>query len=522
MVRRMNGKKILPLILIVAFATAGLIATSSGEMYTPLIRIKVDNVYLTAGQENKMEISLKNTGDFEVYEVEAFLSVPSTTSGISILDGAHKVFNRIRDGSTSRFYPLLYVDADTPLGAYTLNLQVNYIKIYKLGNLQPASKTVQIGVVVHNVTKPRVDVDVSMDAPELRAGAEGDVTVVVENIGGEEMHNLDARVSSASPHIVILEDGRFTAESLGSGSSASFTPTLFVSSGAPLGVYTLTATMSYEDSDGKEYSESFTLGVSVNSVQVKKQTSITLQGYSTQPEAINPGGVFDLRLQIACSGAQAYDVKASLAFAHGVGLSLLSPSLVDLGDVEVGGTTEAAYKLIADGGLEAGQYQGTLIISYMDVDGTQRSLVESVTLSVRGIVAFSLINDAPVSVAAGAEAEFEADLLLVGTESVQFVDIEVVEDAVFRRVPGSEEYIGAVDPDSPIPFEVNFGVAEDSEPGEHALRLEVSYTDDLNEERETSLELPVSVLEGSPEGEVVRGSTGGFWAWLRRLFGLGP
>jgi hypothetical protein len=65
-------------------------------------------------------------------------------------------------------------------------------------------------------------------------------------------------------------------------------------------------------------------------------------------------------------------------------------------------------------------------------------------------------------------------------------------------------------------------VAEDSEPGEHALRLEVSYTDDLNKERETSLELPVSVLEGSPDGEVVRGSTGGFWAWLRRLLGLGP
>jgi hypothetical protein len=190
--------------------------------------------------------------------------------------------------------------------------------------------------------------------------------------------------------------------------------------------------------------------------------------------------------------------------------------------MDAGGVTDAAYSLIVDGGLEAGQYPGTLILSYLDADGVPRSLVESVTLRVRGIVAFSLINDDPVSVAAGAETELEADLLLIGTESVQFVEIEVEAAGVFRRVPGSGEYIGAVDPDSPIPFDVNFGVADDAEPGEHALRLAVSYTDDMNQEHEASLELPVTVSEASPDGDVTHGSAGGFWAWLRRLLGLGP
>jgi len=522
MMRIMNRKKFLLFTLLVALATAGQIIQASGEQFTPLLKVAVDDIYLTAGQENKMEISLRNTGDFDVYEVETFLSVPATTTGISILKGSHRVFNKIGDRSTSRLYPVIYVDSGTPLGAYTLTFQFNYNKIYKQGLLQSVSKTVQLGIVVTNVTKQRVDVDVSIDVPELVAGAEEEVTFVVENIGEEAMYSLDARITSPSPYVVILEDARFTSESLASENLTSFTPTLLVSRSAPLGVYTLTATVSYEDADGKEYEESLTLGVNVNSVQVKKQTSIILRGYTTDPEPIRPGDVVVLRLEVACTGAKAYEVKTSLAFAPGVGISPLSPTLVDLGDMDAGGVTDAAYSLIVDGGLEAGQYPGTLILSYLDADGVPRSLVESVTLRVRGIVAFSLINDDPVSVAAGAETELEADLLLIGTESVQFVEIEVEAAGVFRRVSGSGEYIGAVDPDSPIPFDVNFGVADDAEPGEHALRLAVGYTDDMNQEHEESLELPVTVSELSPDGDVAHGSTGGFWVWLRRLLGLGP
>ena len=97
MVRVMNRKKFLLFILLVALATAGQIIQASGEQFTPLLKVAVDDIYMTAGQENKMEISLRNTGDFDVYEVETFLSVPTTTTGISILKGAHKVFNKIGD-----------------------------------------------------------------------------------------------------------------------------------------------------------------------------------------------------------------------------------------------------------------------------------------------------------------------------------------------------------------------------------------------------------------------------------------
>jgi hypothetical protein len=170
----------------------------------------------------------------------------------------------------------------------------------------------------------------------------------------------------------------------------------------------------------------------------------------------------------------------------------------------------------------AGQYLAMVTVSYLGSDGVPRSLVETVTLSIRGLVEFRLINEDQVIVGRGETTELNADLLLVGTESVQFVIVEVVEDTVFEYVRDSEEYIGAVDPDSPIPFDLMLKASDDAELGDHTITLRITYTDDLNKEHEVTLELRAEVAEPTADLNASQGSTGGFWVWLRRLLGLGP
>ena len=518
----MNRGKNLVIILMVTCALAWQIQNTAAEDFTPLLKVSASNLYLTAGEENMIEITLKNMGNYNVYEVKATLSVPETTTGITILDGAHKIYNKIEDEKSKTYNPVLYVDRTTPLGSYTLSFQVSYLKAFRLGAVREELTSVQIGVVVENVSIPELGLDVGMEALKIRAGDEDVARIGIENIGDKAVYKLDARVSSTSSYIVVLEGDKFTHEGLDPGSLISFNSTLAVSRHAPIGVYTLTASASYEDADGREYVEAFTLGVTVDSVLVANQTSVVMTGYATSPETIHPGDTVDLSLDLACLGAKAYDVKATLSLDPATGISPLSPTLVPLGDLEPGGRVEAGYRLLVDGGLWAGQYPAMLTLSYLDVDGVPRSLVESVTLSVRGIVEFSLINVEPIRAEKGRSTEFEADLLLVGTEGVQFADIEIEEDATFKRVSGSEEYIGAVDTDSPIPFDLTFGVAEEAEPGDHTLTLRISYSDDLNQEHEQAIELPVTVAEAIIDLEPPPGSRGGFWTWLRRLLGLGP
>jgi hypothetical protein len=599
----------------------------------PLVRVSTDDIYITAGQENTIEITLRNTGDIEVADIRGTLT--SSTSGISVLTNSHVAYGLIMGDSSVSFSPRFHVDEDTPLGAHSLSFQLSYYKYVATPSMYE-THVIQIGVVVTEAirTHQRLDVDVvdaslvagaenhvsislenqgegpyyfleasiasaspyiavldearynhssldigesglhtpmlqvsssaplgvytltetvtyedangeifsdsfilgfsvdyiaqtdvkvdvTVEDPRLVAGDENDVTVLLMNIGSEPVYFVDTKLLSTSPYFTVLENARYTTNAMGRDESSSFVSNIAVSGTTPVGVYSLSATVEYTDSYGRDYVESFTIGLRVESVHVTDQTSVVLMGYSTSPEVVNPGDTVSMTIELSCSGAIANDVKSTLRFDPMTGISSLGPSLVASGDLEPGDTVEVPYSLLLDGGLRAGQYPASLTVSYLDSDGIPRSLVESVTLSVRGIVDFTLINDDGVSVTAGEVNNFEADLLLIGTESVQFVEIEVVDDTVFKTVSGSSEYLGAVDPDSPIPFDLNFKVVDGTEPGEYTLDLRVTYKDDLNQDTEDTVELSVYVGEPSSEPQTTQGSSGGFWGWLRRLLGLG-
>jgi hypothetical protein len=176
--------------------------------------------------------------------------------------------------------------------------------------------------------------------------------------------------------------------------------------------------------------------------------------------------------------------------------------------------------MLVSGGVAAGQYPVTITIGYTNNKGVSKVLTETATILVDGLIDFELL-DTPSGIASkGVTMELEADLLLIGTESVDFVSIGVVEDDVINRVSGSEEYIGAVDPDSPIPFTVNYKVDDNALEGEHELKLNVTYRDHLNREHIEQIKLDITiggVIDDNPQPQ-----QSGFWVWIRRLFGLGP
>lgn len=632
MVKGTNRNRIVILILLVACTLVLQTPTIQG-IDRPLVKVSTDDIYITAGQENTIKITLRNTGDIEVADIRGTLS--SSTSGISILSNSHVAYGLIMEDSSVSFSPRLYVDEDTPLGAHSLTFQLSYYK-YVATPTMLETHVIQIGIVVTEAIRTHQRLEVDVIDTSLIAGAENPVSISLENQGEGPFYFLEASIASSSPYIAVLDEARYNHSSLEIGERALHTPVLQVSSNAPLGVYTLTETVTYEDEDGESYAESFTLGFSVDriaktdvkvdvtvedprlvagkengvtvslmnigsepvyfvdvkilstspyftvlenaryttdemepdesssfvsniaasgntpvgvysisatvtytdsygrdyvesftiglkveSVQVAVQTAVVLKDYYTDSEVIYPGDGVSLNLELSCTGANAYDVKSTLLFDPLTGISSLSPSLVALGDLEPGDAVKVSYNLLLDGSLRAGQYPASLTVSYLDSDGIPKNLMESVTLRVRGIVDFTLFNEEVETVSAGEVSSFEADLLLVGTESVQFVEIGVVDDAVFDTVSGSSEYIGAVDPDSPIPFDLNFVVDEDTEPGEYTLKLKVTYKDDLNQDNEETVELSVYVGEPSSEPQSTQGSTGGFWGWLRRLLGLG-
>ena len=492
------------------------------ETYMPLLSVTAKDIYLTAGEENQIEIKLSNNGDYSVFEVEALLSVPSSSQGISIIGDAHRVFTEIRGGKDKTYHPIIYVNRDTPLGSYSLTYTLSYIKRYKQGTFQPTMTTVQLGVVVNSTSKPLLRLDFKVENPALKAGIEEGVDVTVENIGGEPVFEVDASITSTSAYIAVVESGRLTLPTLETNTSVKYTPILAISRSTPLGVYALTASVSYKDSEGQSYAETFPLGVHVDSVLVERQTTVVLSSFETSPQTIRPGDAFNLDLELMCTGAEAFDVKTSASFEPGSGISPISPTLVAVGDLYPNSSGKGVrYSLLADGETASGQYPVTITIAYLDSKGLQRSLIETVTVSISGIVNFRLLNDVEIVVDRGGKGNIEADLLLIGTESVSFVQIDIVEGSRFKGIMGSQEYIGPIDPDSPVPFDIQFSTAEGVESGANPLLLNITYVDHLNKMSWHTIEISVTVMEAETEVDALR-PVNGFWLWLRRLFGVMP
>jgi len=494
----------------------------------PLLEISVSGYNFTAGDENEMSISIENIGRANAYDVKASLTVPSTVSGISIVKESYAVFEEIHSihypQHTEWMYPVLYVASNCPLGAYSLTLELEYTD--SLDEMYIDS--VQIGVVVDAVKPTEVDLDVDVEDYHVTAGAENEIEVALMNTGDTPVYDVDSQLTSTSPQIVVLEETGWTFDVIGINSSVNFMPVLGVSRNTPLGAYSLTLTLKYKDPDGVSYSDSLIIGVLVDSVEPTERTRIVVQNFQVIPTKVFPGDELTVEMELKNWGANAYDVQVQLAIDSQSPFVSLDPTLVFVGDFRSNQTAKVIYNLSISGDAEARVYILQLVISYYDVDDQPDSLSEAISIGVHSIIDFRLLDIQPSIVTAepGETVTIEADLLLLGTETVEFVEIEIVENrsiSPFVSVSESYEYIGRVDPDSPVLFMIQFMVDPNATSGSYTLQMRVGCWDGYNQQRQAVIALPVVVNEFSNQNA---GSSptlwGVIWTIIRILFGVRP
>lgn len=502
---------ILPLLVLIAQPSI------SAKEYAPLLKVTVRDIYLTAGEENEIEVELRNMGSFSVFEVEAILT--PTTQGIVVLEKGHMIFNEIEGGKSKRYRPTLYVDENIPLGPYQLSLALTYRQMYKWRRAYTRTTTLHIGVVVVNVTKPEIGLGFQLTDQHLTTGEEKEIHLEVWNRGAETLRDIEIAITSNTPHIAVMSS-TINIDKLEPQRVERLTITLAVSNSATLGVYTLTAATTYMDERGEIHTEVETLGLSVDEVKIERTTTLLLESYTLSREEPKPGEPVKIVLHIRCVRAEAYDVKVSLSPDPMGGLSLTTPSLLYLGDLGLGESAEASYRLMIDGDAKSGQYSLTVQITYLDFKGLPGRTVETITVTVSPMVEFRILLEGDLRGIKGEFSTLSGDLLLIATESVRFVEVEVVEDDFFRRSIGSEEYIGNLDPDSPLPFDLRFIISQDAEEGLQMLRVRVSYLDHLNRRRSRILSIPIYV-ETPLKVETVRKERD-LWHWIRWLLGILP
>ena len=500
-------KSLLPLFIAVIVSTQMMFVDAK----TPILEVSASNIYLQAGQENHIQIRFKNTGDSSIYNIEALLV--SETPGLSVITDTQKVFNEISREKTKTYEPTLYVDQNLDLGAYTLTLTVIY---RRFGTELDTVITVPVSVVVNKAYVPKVKYRGTQNEG-VSTGSEQTVEYMFESNFDGTLHDLEFTLSSQVSSIFLLEGLNYYFTELQANDKIILKPTVSILEGTPLLPYTLTATLSYTDAEENRYHQTFAIPLNVDSSKGSEVTILTVKEMTILDNHVQPGDIFDVEFEFSCSGADAYELMATLGFDPLSPVSSVSPTSIYVGDISKEQTKTVRYSLLLDGATSAGQYPVYISVSYTDSRGLPGAVTETLTLLAEGLIDYELLDISTGDIYPGGEFEMEADLLLVGTESVEFVSIELVEDTIFKRTQGSEEYIGAVDPDSPIPFDLDFKVDELTELGTYSMELKVHYRDHLNREHEVELDLPITVAEIVAENGNKK--KGGFFDWLYSLLG---
>lgn len=503
----MNVKRKYLIAILFTCLVAGQIAGTYAD-YIPHMEVSAENIYLTAGTMNNVTLRLTNVGTFDLTEIDNILT--SSTPGLSVTSNSHYVANKIASSEFALYNVTIFADQSLAVGSYTLSYQANYVRFGR-----SVTVVVPITLVVNKAFQPKVLATVSPSS--IMGGATTAVTMTIENISNETIFDLDVTVSPGSPLLSVENQLNYNSPALLAGSSTSFEVAVKALENTPVGAYYLGTAIYYSDAAGNRYRQSVNLPLDVTSVYVPATPIITVTNLSTV--AISPGEQFDMNLKIACSGAVMYNGKATLSLDQAGLLTPVSPLNLAVGDLQSGESILAKYTLIMDGKAPTGELPITVTVRYVDSRGIATTATETVTISVKQFVSFKLMEDAVITAESGKTTTFEGDLLLIGVGKVEFASVEVVAEAPIERVAGSSEYIGVIDPDSPIPFTIRFKTQNGTAVGDSELKLQVTFLNNRNVEESRTITVPLKVVEPSLS-VATSNDDGGLWGWLRRLFGL--
>jgi len=501
----MNEKRNSLIVALLLILMAGQIAYAHATDNITHLEVNVTNRTFAAGTHGNIGITLYNGGDYDASQIEAFIT--SAVPGISVTNGTQMVINTLEKSKSTFYNATVMVDQSVAVGAYTITMQLSYLR----AGVGIVTVPIPITIVVNQQFLPMVEVTAT--PKRLTVAGSNDVTVTVANIASADVENIALTLSTASSFLSIESPLTLNIATLKAGAKTSFDVKVYALESTPLGSYSLTASTTYSSTAGDNYRQSGTLPLEVTSPVINAIPVLTVTNLNTTTAL--PGQRFTLQANVACDDAPAYNVKATFTLDAAGMLRPLSPTTLSLNDFNAGDSQTISCTVLVDGAAPASQIPATVVLSYIDSKGVQRTTTEVLTVQVGEIVAFEIMNPTQLNVEQGNTGKIQSSLVLKGTSKVQFTNIEVVSDSNVQTIPESSQYIGALYPDSPVLFTLQFNVSTNAPLGNASVKILVSYSDNLNIPRQQTLSYTINITKPTPT------ITSDFWGWLRHALGLG-
>ena len=404
----------------------------------------------------------------------------------------------------------------------------------------------------------------SISSGEVAAGEEFSLAVVLQNNGSGKAYNVVVTFNGGTSYYPQDTGGVSSTQGIDAGGK-------FTASQAFLGadelawtsVGTITATVTYSDTGGTAYTDTFsiTLTTAASSGSAYYATStptpgnhaqLVVSSYKTDVDLLQPGTAFELTLAVSNLGSSdALGVTmvlgggaSSSASASGTPLPggvsgssgeltnfapLNSSNLVYIGDLKRGASVTLAQKLIVNTTTQPGVYTLKISFVYTDTKGNQIVDDQVITLLVYSLPQLDVdFYRDPGEFTAQTMNVLPLQVTNLGKKSAVLGNMKVTAEGA--EVTNNVSLVGALDPGGYYTLDAN--IIPD-QPGPMDIDVVINYTDDFNQPRTVEQKIhidvqpPVEVTPLGPEGasgqmpgtgQIIVGQQETFWQKVGRFF----
>ena len=366
----------------------------------------------------------------------------------------------------------------------------------------------------------------SANTTYVTPGTDFTLTLNLRNNGGARASNI--LVSFEGQDFVPVDSGGvISVASISSGGSVSVSQNLWPNpslSGQPMGI--LGVKVSYTDSIGTAYSESFNLAINLAYPQsmwsgaptrtptALARPQLVIQSYKTSVDPLQPGSMFDLTMEIENLGtstarsvsmvlgggvipdttAGGTPVPGGGGTSSGADLANFAPlgssNVIFIGDIGVNEKVTTTAQMIVNTNTAPGAYSFKISFTYDNTSGFRLVNDQSITLLVLTLPQVEVgFYRSPDPFYAQSPGTLPLQVTNLGRKQVVLGNMTVTTDGGI--VENNTALVGILDPGGY--FTLDSVLTPDQE-GPLELTVRINYTDDFNQPREIEQKLTVEVM----------------------------
>ena len=243
-------------------------------------------------------------------------------------------------------------------------------------------------------------------------------------------------------------------------------------------------TLQVKASDGNlSATNSWTINVVINPVTTLSISTNYLYGGSTNQVTINiTNDIWVGRVQVSLTSQQY--------------LVIIGNSSWTIDNVRPNDTISISARIFAPESIIGQTMQIGLTVSYSDNYGSTYSENYGIGFVIRGKIVLRvygiIIN--PEAPRAGEKFSISGTILNVGNVKAMFTNVSLMPNPILTLDYESSSYIGDVDPNSPVPFTLTAYIKPNTANKTYIIGLLIKYTDDLYNEHNFTINVPIKVM----------------------------